>query len=126
MWSEMRITVDMDNNIASAWWRDVEDNSMNCFGDGEWTKIADFPGSIPYTQLTAASFAVRDYARADNFLSGNADIPATCSEVLEMGYGLDSDLNDDCRVDLLDLSQFTAGWLECFDPCDPQCELPLF
>lgn len=35
---------------------------------------------------------------------------------------LDSDLNDDCYVDFLDLAILVSDWLECGNPFDPSCD----
>jgi hypothetical protein len=34
----------------------------------------------------------------------------------------ESDLNDDCRVDLLDFAMIVQSWLECTDPSDENCQ----
>jgi len=69
VWSELKIVVDVNNNTASAYWRDVDDSTLYPEG-AQWTKFGDFPGSVPYDALTAVSFAVKDYGRVDNFRSG--------------------------------------------------------
>jgi len=122
VWGEVRITVDMDTGIASAWWHDVEDTNLNPMGDGLWTKFGDFPGTIPYTTPTAASFSLRDYARADNFRSGYD--PASCAEAISQGYTLFSDFNGDCKVDFADTALMSLEWLRCMDPADETCETP--
>jgi hypothetical protein len=38
--------------------------------------------------------------------------------ICTLGY----DLNHDCFVNLLDFSLLASEWLQCGDPCDPQCQ----
>jgi len=51
-------------------------------------------------------------------------VPRTCAQVLQMGYTLEGDLDNDCRVDINDLAIFMEHWLECHDPQDPSCAHP--
>ena len=48
--------------------------------------------------------------------------PADCAEAIEFGYGLASDLNDDCQVNLLDLAEIGLDWLWCVDPKNENCQ----
>ena len=50
--------------------------------------------------------------------------PTTCAEAIAMGYSIDGDFNNDCKVDFLDLALFVSDWLRCFDPNDLNCERP--
>lgn len=47
--------------------------------------------------------------------------PTDCNQVWIGGYGLESDLNKDCKVDFVDISEFALEWLVCNDPCDLNC-----
>ena len=47
--------------------------------------------------------------------------PQNCEEALAVGYGSDSDLNKDCRVNIADFGIFAGDWLDCIDPCDVNC-----
>jgi hypothetical protein len=40
----------------------------------------------------------------------------------QSGFGIDSDLNRDCYVDLLDLAVLGDEWLNCNDPQDGRCQ----
>jgi len=44
--------------------------------------------------------------------------PTTCAEAISQGYGIASDLDDDCYVNWSDFSVFASHWLEtdCADP----------
>ena len=50
--------------------------------------------------------------------------PETCAAVLAQGYYLVGDVDDNCRVDLVDFSLFAGNWMDCIDPCDVDCVLP--
>ncbi len=43
-------------------------------------------------------------------------MPSSCHGIWQSGFGIDSDLNRDCYVDLLDLAAFAEQWLWCNDP----------
>ena len=47
--------------------------------------------------------------------------PSICHGLWQSGYGIDVDLNHDCYIDVSDLAVFTEEWLECNDPCNPNC-----
>ncbi len=51
-------------------------------------------------------------------------IEASCDLVKADGLLLAGDLNEDCRVDILDLVILAQDWLRCNDPADPTCEDP--
>ena len=127
VWWEFKIVVDMVGGTASAYWRDVDDVDKQPIGGGGWTKMGDFPGPIPFDSLDAACFGLNDYARADNFTSGFAGQtrePANCAEVIGLGMGLASDLNEDCDVNLLDMALLSSDWLRCIEPFEAGCETP--
>jgi len=46
-----------------------------------------------------------------------------CEDVLKYGLRLDSDYNGDCYVNLGDLKVIVDDWLNCNDPCNPECIL---
>jgi endo-1,4-beta-xylanase len=60
---------------------------------------------------------------SEEFLIELTDLPgpSTCTEVHEQGYGLASDGNKDCRVDLKDFEILAVQWLLCNDPENPDC-----
>ncbi|MBN1846643.1 MAG: LamG domain-containing protein, partial [Sedimentisphaerales bacterium] len=47
-----------------------------------------------------------------------------CDVVIELGYGMASDINEDCYVNLLDFAALAADWLECNNPLDDDCPNP--
>lgn len=49
------------------------------------------------------------------------DAFVACRDARESGLGLDSDLNDDCYVNLGDFAIIARNWLECNDPADAAC-----
>ena len=78
-WWESLINVNMNNGIATAWFRDVDDVTGEA--TGEWDKLpANFPqgyGStvfgLPFTELSAAGFQLSGTSGGiiDNFISGH-------------------------------------------------------
>ena len=51
-----------------------------------------------------------------------ASEPTTCQEVWNIGAHLKTDLNQDCRVNLLDVAILCHSWMRCNDPQDYRCE----
>jgi len=47
--------------------------------------------------------------------------PANCTEVWELGLGMQMDFNHDCHVNMLDFAVFAEQWLSCNDPEDEDC-----
>ena len=50
--------------------------------------------------------------------------PDNCDEVLNAGYSIDSDFNNDCFVDFADFAHIAGIWLDCMVPGDPDCAEP--
>ena len=50
--------------------------------------------------------------------------PDNCTEAIQAGYTLNSDLNDDCYVDLADFAVIANEWLDCILPYNPDCTAP--
>lgn len=50
--------------------------------------------------------------------------PDNCIEARQAGYGIDSDLNGDCKVDFKDFAIIAGQWLNCIVPNDPSCTQP--
>lgn len=50
--------------------------------------------------------------------------PTDCAEVIAQGWGLPSDLNEDCYVGWSDFGIFAIGWQQCVDPNNPECDQP--
>ena len=48
-------------------------------------------------------------------------IPSSCHGVWQAGMGLAGDLNQDCRIDFLDLQIFAEQYLTCNNPDDSNC-----
>ena len=46
---------------------------------------------------------------------------SNCNDVWQRGFGYQSDLNHDCRVDLQDLAKFAADWTTCNNPNESGC-----
>ena len=51
-------------------------------------------------------------------------LPETCQAVIDAGYGMASDANSDCYVNLLDLAVMAGDWLRCVHPDDIDCDKP--
>ena len=64
-----------------------------------------------------------DLLEAIDLLTAQVD-PQTCSDVHLQGYGIPGDLNEDCHINMADLSMFAGNWLRCNHPNDPICETP--
>ena len=50
--------------------------------------------------------------------------PMSCIQAIYNGYGLDLDFNNDCYVDMLDLTLLFQNWMSCIEPGDPSCTQP--
>ena len=48
----------------------------------------------------------------------------SCDDVLDAGFGSQFDFDNNCKVDIKDLSEFMAEWLDCVDPADDSCDHP--
>jgi hypothetical protein len=48
--------------------------------------------------------------------------PANCTEVWELGLGMQMDFNHDCYVNMLDFAEFAEVWLVCNNPEDANCD----
>ncbi len=49
---------------------------------------------------------------ADDFRLETAPLPLSCVEGINQGYGLNTDLNEDCYTDLQDFAIFAEGWMQ--------------
>lgn len=74
---------------------------------------------------------IRDWQRCNDPNNPDCDftaflplgyIPSSCHGMWQSGFGIDSDLNRDCYVDLLDLVVLGDEWLNCNDPQDGRCQ----
>ena len=50
--------------------------------------------------------------------------PRNCAEVYQAGLGVPTDLNQDCRVNLVDFALIANDWPRCNNPEDENCENP--
>lgn len=50
--------------------------------------------------------------------------PDTCEEVLNLGFEIVYDYNDDCKVDFADFAVFAGSWLDCLEPGVAGCDEP--
>ena len=80
------------------------------YSDRNWS--IDSPPELEETGLSEARFYVLALG------------PADCAQAIAEGYGHPADLNQDCRINLADLTGFIHDWLNCMDPTDPQCTHP--
>jgi hypothetical protein len=62
----------------------------------------------------------------DCFASAVVIEPNTCEDVAYYGWSLQSDLYQDCRVDLQDCATLACDWQRCNDPGDPNCDFSAF
>ena len=87
---------------------------------GTMTKLNHY-GALEYNGPIAVTTKLDHF----KFISGEeVPPPSNCLEARGRGYSMDSDLNLDCHVNLLDFSIIAAGWLECIDPAVGSCERP--
>lgn len=94
----------------------VSTSSDDVRNDAAWPSYRD----ITFGDVTAGDYDadaqwyyVRLYSAASDVGTPACGDPGTVY--------LDSDVNKDCRVDLLDWAIFAADWLECTIPGDPVC-----
>ena len=89
-------------------------------GDGDWIRVyiarCDWYGdtSIP------EGYDVR-YPSINFITLEELPDPSTCQDIIDIGAGLPTDLNEDCHVDLGDVSLLAGDWLRCFDPNEGSC-----
>lgn len=50
--------------------------------------------------------------------------PMTCQQAHDRGFYLEGDINDDCRVNLVDFAIVAQEWAKCFDPENELCDHP--
>ncbi len=79
--------------------------------------IAD---AASYTFRLTVSDGEFDTTMDVTILVSNAD----CTRVKEDGLLMAGDLNEDCKVDLLDFAMMAANWIKCNDPQKAECENP--
>ena len=48
--------------------------------------------------------------------------PSDCNQVWAKGYGIEADLNTDCKVDMKDVRMYAEKWLQCYVPGDSTCQ----
>jgi hypothetical protein len=48
---------------------------------------------------------------------------SNCNEIWHYGYGMKTDFNRDCHINLLDFNFLASYWLKCNNPIDPNCEI---
>lgn len=51
-----------------------------------------------------------------SYIEGVPVEPADCDEVIWRGYKIKGDINDDCKVDMLDLTEIVQVWLDSVSP----------
>lgn len=50
--------------------------------------------------------------------------PPSCGDVLDLGYFIAEDVNNDCHVDVVELNMFLEQWMSCMDPGVATCDHP--
>lgn len=70
--------------------------------------IRTMPGS-------AVSYAIETEG-TEQVLKVTLYSPATCEEVINAGLGYSADINQDCKVNMLDFAEMASQWLACNDP----------
>jgi len=94
----------------------------NLRSDLNWDCRIDF---IDYVRFKEDIDKCNDPNNPDCDFSAFIDLgyrPSSCHGMRQSGFGIDSDLNRDCYVDLLDLAVFADEWLRCNNPQDGWCE----
>jgi len=80
---------------------------------------------LDYASFTADLTKCNDPDNPDCDLSAFIKLgyrPSSCHGMWQSGFGIDSDLNRNCYVDLLDLVVFADEWLKCNNPQDSRCQ----
>lgn len=94
------------------------------FWDGnETTQIANDSAIITLLGVSGRNI-VWHVSDVGIFLAKFTGPPVTCSEVLDMGYLMDADINSDCKVNFKDIAAVADDWLRSFDPDDVMHETP--
>lgn len=101
------------NEVGMFGWSLDGDIDQNCYVDladfallaNKWLKCND-PNSTDFDE---------------SLFENPNSIPSSCHGVWQTGMCLTSDINHDCKVDLLDLQVFTEAYLSCNNPDDPNC-----
>jgi hypothetical protein len=84
-----------------------------------------------HVDLQDFAMLIKDWRRCNDPNNADCDftaflplgyIPSSCHGMWQSGFGIDSDLNRDCYVDLLDLVVLADEWLKCNDPQDERCQ----
>ena len=102
-----RVDIDFSSD-AGASWQPVATTAND--GQHEWT--------VP--TIESERCLLRISSADDPALHDTSQRPFAVSQC---GRLLRADLNDDCRVDFLDLAVLAGEWLQCGNPFDPGCDL---
>lgn len=97
-------------------------------GGGTWNTQV-LPGAvrgIPDVAFDAAGnlYVVYYDSDADELHLLTNEPASNCQDIWSMGHGIRSDLNHDCRVNMLDLAVFMNEWLQCVEPGNVTCGTP--
>ena len=86
---------------------------------GPWSASSAFFSDGWITAYGGSGELVFDFA--DGWTTITADIGVrVCGDPLTV-Y-LPGDINEDCKIDLLDFAALSADWMKCTDPADPMCD----
>jgi hypothetical protein len=78
---------------------------------------SDGPG-LPDEPSNAAVLSIAELEAVRQY---DLEVPTVCSEIHRKGQTLAGDVNQDCKVNLEDLSMLSLNWLECNIPGDSNC-----
>ncbi len=101
---------------------DVTYYGWNLRSDLHWDCRIDF---LDYARFTSDFTKCNDPNNPNCDFSAFIDLgyrPLSCHGMWQSGFGIESDLNRDCYVDLLDLAVLADEWLKCNDPQDGHCQ----
>jgi len=126
-----RMVVNADSYVleASIPWATLGTSFTPAFGSiigfGIGVNDADEAGDVRDTQSMWATSSNRLWENSKYFptveLVETAPAQTTCTEQWDNGFGSPYDFNKDCIVDVEDLADFVASWLDCTIPADPAC-----
>lgn len=97
----------------------------NVIGFGIGINDADQAGDTRTRQIMWGTLAANLWSTSASFpevqLTDVAGAQPTCDEIWETGFGLLSDFNRDCIVNLLDFAVLSYDWLDCTEAGNPAC-----
>ena len=116
------LELDFTHQQVMLYYTDVTDNGGRNFG-GSWDWV-DMGTAADMLAHGGLEIYVPTGSSSITYDEITVTVPitySTCVEARYAGYGVATDLNEDCHVDLADMALFMADYLGCNDPVNPDC-----